>query len=81
VTTSSFIVGPKPAAKAADGHRSIGLYLLEENRKRFMGTVGVPERYAIPHDGQIVEIRYLYCIPEPMESSSKRSISARFETT
>src|SRR5258708_39594668 len=28
-----------------------------------MGTVGVPERYAIPHDGQIVEIRYLYCHP------------------
>jgi hypothetical protein len=63
VTTSSFIVGPKPAAKAADRHRSIGLYLLEENRQRFMGTVGVPERYAIPHDGQIVEIRYLYCHP------------------
>ncbi len=63
VTTSSFIVGPKPAAKAADGHRSIGLYLLEENHQRFMGSVGVPERYAIPHDGQIVEIRYLYCHP------------------
>src|SRR3989442_11428169 len=63
VTTSSFIVGPKPAAKAADGHRSIGLYLLEENSQRFMGTVGVPERYALPRDGQIVEIRYLYCHP------------------
>jgi bifunctional non-homologous end joining protein LigD len=63
VTTSSFIVGPKPAAKAADGHRSIGLYLLEENRQRFMGTVGVPERYALPREGQIVEIRYLYCHP------------------
>jgi bifunctional non-homologous end joining protein LigD len=63
VTTSSFIVGPKPAAKAADEHRSIALYLLEENRQRFMGTVGVPERYAIPREGQIVEIRYLYCHP------------------
>jgi bifunctional non-homologous end joining protein LigD len=63
VTTSSFIVGPKPAAKAADGHRSIALYLLEENRQRFMGTVGVPERYALPREGQIVEIRYLYCHP------------------
>jgi bifunctional non-homologous end joining protein LigD len=63
VTTSSFIVGPKPATKAADGHRSIALYLLEENRQRFMGTVGVPERYAIPREGQIVEIRYLYCHP------------------
>jgi bifunctional non-homologous end joining protein LigD len=63
VTTSSFIVGTKPAPKAADGHRSIGLYLLEENRQRFMGTVGVPERYALPREGQIVEIRYLYCHP------------------
>jgi bifunctional non-homologous end joining protein LigD len=63
VTTSSFIVGPKPAAKAADGHRSIALYLLEENRQRFMGTVGVPERYTLPREGQIVEIRYLYCHP------------------
>jgi len=63
VTTSSFIVGPKPAAKAADGHRSIALYLLEENLQRFMGTVGVPERYALPREGQIVEIRYLYCHP------------------
>jgi len=63
VTTSSFIVGPKPAAKAADGHRSIALYLFEENHQRFMGTVGVPERYAIPREGQIVEIRYLYCHP------------------
>jgi hypothetical protein len=35
-----------------------------------MGTVGVPERYALPREGQIVEIRYLYCHPEPMESSS-----------
>jgi hypothetical protein len=63
VTTASFIVGPKPAPKAADGHRSIALYLLEENRQRFMGTVGVPERYALPHEGQIVEVRYLYCHP------------------
>jgi bifunctional non-homologous end joining protein LigD len=63
VTTASFIVGPRPAAKAADGHRSIALYLLEENRQRFMGTVGVPERYTIPREGQIVEVRYLYCHP------------------
>jgi bifunctional non-homologous end joining protein LigD len=63
VTTASFIVGPKPAPKAADGHRSIALYLREENHQRFMGTVGVPERYALPHEGQIVEVRYLYCHP------------------
>jgi bifunctional non-homologous end joining protein LigD len=28
-----------------------------------MGTVGVPERCALPREGQIVEIRYLYCHP------------------
>src|SRR5712664_2295437 len=65
VTTSSFIVGPKPAVKAADGHRSIALYLFEENRQRFMGTVGVPERYTLPRVEQIVEVRYLYCHPGP----------------
>jgi bifunctional non-homologous end joining protein LigD len=27
------------------------------------GTVRVPERYALPREGQIVEIRYLYCHP------------------
>jgi len=63
VTTASFIVGPKPASRAADGHRSIALYLVQGERQRFMGTVGVPERYALPRDGQVVEVRYLYCHP------------------
>jgi ATP-dependent DNA ligase len=40
VTSASFIVGPKPAKKTSDGHRSIAVYLLEEGRQRFMGTVG-----------------------------------------
>jgi bifunctional non-homologous end joining protein LigD len=65
VTTASFVVGPKPAPKAADGHRSIALYLVDGDRQRFMGTVGVPERYALPHEGKVVEIRYLYCHPGP----------------
>ena len=63
VTTASFIVGPKPAKKVSDGHRSIAVYLFEEEHQRFMGTVGVPERYPLPTEGQIVEIRYLYCHP------------------
>jgi bifunctional non-homologous end joining protein LigD len=63
VTTSSFIVGPKPDKKADDGHRSIAVYLLDGNRPRFMGTVGVPDRYPLPRVEQIVEIRYLYCHP------------------
>jgi len=65
VTTGSFIVGPKPEGRAADGHRSIALYLLDGEGRRFMGTVGVPDRYALPRDRDIVEIRYLYCHPGP----------------
>jgi bifunctional non-homologous end joining protein LigD len=65
VATASFIVGPKPGKKADDGHRSIAVYLLDGNRPRFMGTVGVPDRYPLPRVEQIVEVRYLYCHPGP----------------
>jgi bifunctional non-homologous end joining protein LigD len=65
VATASFIVGPKPDKKAADGHRSIAVYLLDGDQERFMGTVGVPERYRLPKDGEFVEVRYLYCHPGP----------------
>jgi bifunctional non-homologous end joining protein LigD len=63
VATASFIVGPKPDKKASDGHRSIALYLLDGKQPRFMGTVGVPDRYPLPRVEQIVEVRYLYCHP------------------
>jgi bifunctional non-homologous end joining protein LigD len=65
VATASFIVGPKPDKKADDGHRSIAVYLLDDNRPRFMGTVGVPDRYPLPSVEQVVEVRYLYCHPGP----------------
>ncbi|HYL14605.1 MAG TPA: WGR domain-containing protein [Terriglobales bacterium] len=65
VTTASFIVGPKPDKKADDGHRSIAVYLLACGKPRFMGTVGVPDRYPLPRVEQIVELRYLYCHPGP----------------
>ena len=65
VATASFIVGPKPDKKAGDGHRSIAVYLLDGNRPRFMGTVGVPDRYPLPRVEQVVEVRYLYCHPGP----------------
>jgi len=45
-----------PQRKLASGHRSIAVYLFEEEHQRFMGTVGVPERYPLPTEGQIVEI-------------------------
>lgn len=63
VVTASFIVGPKPEKKAGDGHRSIALYLLDGKTPRFMGTVGVPDRYRLPSVEQIVEVQYLYCHP------------------
>jgi bifunctional non-homologous end joining protein LigD len=66
VSTASFIVGPKPDKKADDGHRSIAVYLLDENRPRFMGTVGVPDCYPLPRVEQVVELRYLYCHPGPV---------------
>ncbi len=65
VVTASFIVGPKPEKKANDGHRSIAVYLLDDNRQRFLGTVGVPDRYRLPKEGEIVEVQYLYCHPGP----------------
>jgi ATP-dependent DNA ligase len=65
VVTASFIVGPKPEKKANDGHRSIAVYLLDDTRQRFMGTVGVPDRYRLPKEGEVVEVQYLYCHPGP----------------
>ena len=65
VATASFLVGSKPEDRAGDGHRSIALYLLEDGRERFMGTVGVPDRYPVPKEDEIVEVRYLYCHPGP----------------
>jgi len=63
VVTASFIVGPKPEKKVNDGHRSVAVYLLDDNGRRFMGTVGVPDRYRLPKEGEIVEVQYLYCHP------------------
>jgi hypothetical protein len=65
VATASFFVGPKPDKKADDGHRSMAVYLLDEDGPRFMGTVGVPDRYPLPRVEQVVEVRYLYCHPGP----------------
>jgi ATP-dependent DNA ligase len=61
VTVNDFIVGPKPPKKSRDGHRSIAVYCYEGTKRlRFMGTVGVPDKYAVPPSGAIVEVRYLH---------------------
>lgn len=61
--TASFIVGPKPGKKAHDGHRSVAVYLYDKAILRFMGTVKVADKYDVPDDGSIIEVRYLYCHP------------------
>jgi hypothetical protein len=59
--TGSVIVGPKPKNKANDGHRSFAMYCHVAGRPlRFMGTVGCPDKYPLPTEGAIVDVRYLY---------------------
>lgn len=81
VVMASFIVGPKPDKKADDGHRSIAVYLLDGNRPRFMGTVGVPDRYPLPRVEQVVEVRTFTAIPDPKENSFKRNTLAKCAMT
>lgn len=61
--TASFIVGPKPKHKANDGHRSVALYVLDKGRERFVATVKVADKYEVPPNGSIAEVRYLYAHP------------------
>jgi ATP-dependent DNA ligase len=81
VTTSSFIVGPKPAIKAADGHRSIGLYLLRKTASASWAPWEYRSATRFRAMGRSLRFDISTAIPEPTESSSKRSISARFVTT
>lgn len=62
---ASFIVGPKPPKKANDGHRSVALYAYDRGRKRFIATVKVADKYAVPGIGAIIDVRYLYLHPGP----------------
>jgi hypothetical protein len=59
-TTSSFIVGPKPAKRADDGHRSIALYVIDKGKQRFVATCKVADRYNVPPENAVVDCRYLY---------------------
>lgn len=74
---ASFIVGPKPkesqkknffwtdprAESIDDGHRCVALYLYSRNRKRFMATVKIADKYTVPAIGSVIECRYLYAYP------------------
>jgi hypothetical protein len=62
--TASFIVGPKPDKKRTTDIAPLP-YIAWMGIARFMGTVGVPDRYPLPKVEQVVEVRYLYCQPGP----------------
>lgn len=56
--TASVIVGKK---EKENGHRSMGLYVVNgSGRLRYVGDVGVPDKYDLPPMGAVVEVRYLY---------------------
>lgn len=55
--SASVIVGPK---LKKDDHRSVATYLYDHGKLRYVGNVGVPDKYALPEMDQIIEVRYLY---------------------
>ena len=56
-STASVIVGPK---LKQDAHRSVGMWLYDKGRKRHVGNVKVADRYPVPPENSVIEIRYLY---------------------
>ncbi len=58
--TASVIVGPK---LKADDHRSVGMWLYDNGRKRYVGSVKVADKYPLPSENEIIECRYLYVLP------------------
>ena len=53
--TATFIV-----ANLTPGKRSVGLELMDNGDRRFMGKVTIPPNKEIPNVGDLVEVRYLY---------------------
>ena len=53
--TATFIV-----ANLTPGKRSVGLELIDNGKRRFMGKVTIPPNKEIPNVGDLVEVRYLY---------------------
>jgi bifunctional non-homologous end joining protein LigD len=56
--TASFMVA------RINGRRSVGLTLLKDDRQVSAGNVTIPPNHEIPAPGDIVEVRFLYAIPE-----------------
>ena len=53
--TATFIV-----ANLTPGKRSVGLELIDNGQRKFMGKVTIPPNKEIPNVGDLVEVRYLY---------------------
>ena len=53
--TATFIV-----ANHTPGKRSVGLELIDNGQRKFMGKVTIPPNKEIPNVGDLVEVRYLY---------------------
>jgi bifunctional non-homologous end joining protein LigD len=58
VAVTDVVVGPKEAKK--EGKRSFGMYAFAGDKLRYLGSCGCPEKYSMPQDRQVVEVRYLY---------------------
>ena len=63
VAVGDVIVGPKAPSK--EGKRSFGMFAFDGPRLRYLGSCGCPEKYEMPRNNQVVEIRYLYLHNEP----------------
>lgn len=58
-TFASVIVGPKPKK---DDHRSVGMYVIDKGRKRYVGSVKIADKYQAPAEGAVIDVRYLYVL-------------------
>lgn len=63
--TATFIV-----QGTTEGKRSVGLELVSDEGRTFMGKVTIPPNHEIPNEGELVEVRYLYaykggCVFQP----------------
>jgi hypothetical protein len=63
----AFAINPPPVSRDVNsiaqknnwesGTASVAVYLFDGNRPRFMGTVGVPDKFPLPRVEQIVDLR------------------------
>ena len=48
-----------------DGHRSVAIYVIEKGYRRFVATVKIADKYAVPPiSALVIDCRYLYRYPD-----------------